>query len=88
MIDQSTSSPTFRKTVVGIVNQTIVRSALRGNFRVDPEKAQRAGFGIRDFADIQAAMMDCELTSNMIRGDGSSEFRAVSASVPEFHGET
>jgi CzcA family heavy metal efflux pump len=56
------------KGVVDIVNQTIVIGP-SVNFRVDPEKAQRAGFGVRDVADIQAAMMDGELASNMIRGD-------------------
>lgn len=56
------------KGVVDIVNQTIVIGP-SVNFRVDPEKAQRAGFGVREVADIQAAMMDGELASNMIRGD-------------------
>jgi CzcA family heavy metal efflux pump len=56
------------KGVVDIVNQTIVIGP-SVNFRVDPEKAQRAGFGVRDVADIQAAMMDGELASNMILGD-------------------
>jgi len=54
--------------VVDVVNQTIVIGP-SVNFRVDPEKAERAGFGVRDVADIQAAMMDGELASNMIRGD-------------------
>ena len=56
------------KGVVDIVNQTIVIGP-SVNFRVDPERAQRAGFGVREVADIQAAMMDGELASNMIRGD-------------------
>jgi CzcA family heavy metal efflux pump len=56
------------KGVVDIVNRTIVIGPAV-NFRVDPDKAMRAGFGVKDVADIQAAMMDGELTSNMIRGD-------------------
>jgi CzcA family heavy metal efflux pump len=56
------------KGVVDIVNQTIVIGP-SVNFRVDPEKAERAGFGVREVADIQAAMMDGELASNMIVGD-------------------
>jgi CzcA family heavy metal efflux pump len=56
------------KGVVDIVNRTIVIGPAV-NFRVDPEKAMRAGFGVKDVADIQAAMMDGELASNMIRGD-------------------
>jgi CzcA family heavy metal efflux pump len=56
------------KGVVDIVNQTIVIGPSI-NFRVDPEKAERAGFGVREVADMQAAMMDGELASNMIRGD-------------------
>ena len=39
------------------------------NFRVDPAKAQRAGFGVQDVADLEAAILDGELASNMIRGD-------------------
>ena len=56
------------KGVVDIVNQTIVIGP-SVNFRVDPEKAARAGFGVREVADMQAAMMDGDLASNMIRGD-------------------
>ena len=56
------------KGVVDIVNQTIVIGP-SVNFRVDPEKAERAGFGVREVADMQAAMMDGDLASNMIRGD-------------------
>lgn len=54
--------------VVDIVNRTIpIGPAI--NFRVDLEKAQRAGFQVQDVADLQAAIMDGALTSNMIRGD-------------------
>ena len=54
--------------VVDIVNQTIVIGPAI-NFRVDPEKAQRAGFSIVDVANIQAAILDGQLASTMIRGD-------------------
>jgi CzcA family heavy metal efflux pump len=54
--------------VVDIVNQTIVIGPSH-NFRVDPEKARLAGFGVKDVADLQAAMLDGELTSDLIRGD-------------------
>lgn len=54
--------------VVDIVNRTIpIGPAV--NFRVDLEKARRAGFTVQDVADLQAAIMDGTLTSNMIRGD-------------------
>jgi len=56
------------KGVVDVVDQTIVIGP-SVNFRVDLDKAQRAGFGVRDVADIQTAMMDGELASSMIRGD-------------------
>jgi len=38
------------------------------NFRVDQVKAQRAGFGVSDVAEIGSAILDGELASNMIRG--------------------
>lgn len=54
--------------VVDIVNRTIpIGPAV--NFRVDLEKAQRAGFRVQDVADLQAAILDGTLASNMIRGD-------------------
>jgi CzcA family heavy metal efflux pump len=56
------------KGVVDIVNQTIVIGPSH-NFRVDPEKARLAGFGVKDVADLQAAMLDGELASELIRGD-------------------
>lgn len=56
------------KGVVDIVNQTIVIGPAV-NFRVDPEKAQRAGFGVNDVASLETAILDGELASNMIRGD-------------------
>lgn len=54
------------KGVVDVVNQTIVIGPTI-NFRVDQEKAGRAGFGVKDIADIESAIMDGDLTSNMIR---------------------
>ena len=56
------------KGVVDIVNQTIVIGPAV-NFRVDLQKAGRAGFGVRDVADLEAAILDGELASQMIRGD-------------------
>ena len=56
------------KGVVDVVNQTIVIGPAI-NFRVDPENARRAGFGVRDVADLESAILDGELASNMIRGD-------------------
>lgn len=53
--------------VVDIVNQTIVIGP-SVNFRVDQEKAGLAGFGVQDVANLQAAMLDGELASDMIRG--------------------
>ncbi len=56
------------KGVVDVVNQTVVIGPSL-NFRVDPEKARLAGFGVKDVADLQAAMLDGELASDLIRGD-------------------
>lgn len=54
--------------VVDIVNQTIVIGPAI-NFRVDPEKASRAGFTTSDVANIEASLLDGQLASTMIRGD-------------------
>lgn len=54
--------------VVDIVNQTIVIGPAI-NFRVDIEKAQRAGFSVADVANLEAAVLDGQLASTMIRGD-------------------
>ncbi|MGD0015665.1 MAG: efflux RND transporter permease subunit, partial [Bryobacteraceae bacterium] len=54
--------------VVDVVNQTIVVGPTI-NFRVDLEKAQRAGFGVKDVAALESAILDGELASNMIRGN-------------------
>ncbi len=53
--------------VVDVVNQTFVIGPA-ANFRVDPQKAQRAGFTVKDIADLEAAIQDGELASDMIRG--------------------
>lgn len=54
--------------VVDVVNQTVVIGPAI-NFRVDPEKARRAGFGVQDVANLESGIVDGELASNMIRGD-------------------
>ena len=54
--------------VVDVVNQTVVIGPAI-NFRVDAENARRAGFGVQDVADLESAILDGELASNMIRGD-------------------
>ncbi|MFN8009439.1 MAG: efflux RND transporter permease subunit [Terriglobia bacterium] len=54
--------------VVDVVNWT-VELGPAVNFRVDSEKARRAGFGVQDVAMIEAAMLDGELASQMIRAD-------------------
>ncbi len=56
------------KGVVDIANQTIVIGPSL-NFRVDQEKARLAGFGVQDVADLQAAMLDGEVASDLIRGE-------------------
>ncbi len=53
--------------VVDIVNQNVVIGPAV-NFRVDPVKAARAGFSVRDVADLQAAMMDGVRASETIIG--------------------
>ena len=45
------------KGVVDVVNQNIVIGPAV-NFRVDLEKAGRAGFGVRDVADLESAIVD------------------------------
>jgi multidrug efflux pump subunit AcrB len=62
------------KGVVDIVNQTIVIGPSH-NFRVDPVKARLAGFGLKDVADLQAAMLDGEVASDLIRGERLSGIR-------------
>jgi CzcA family heavy metal efflux pump len=53
--------------VVDIVNQTFVIGPA-ANFRVDLEKAQRAGFSVRDVSDLESAILDGQVASDMIRG--------------------
>lgn len=56
------------KGVVDVVNWTVgVGPSV--NFRVDSEKAQRAGFNVQDVAALESAILDGELASNMIQGD-------------------
>jgi CzcA family heavy metal efflux pump len=60
--------------VVDVVNQSIPIGP-SVNFRVDLVKAQRAGFGVQDIAEIEAATLDGTVASNMIRGDRSFGIR-------------
>jgi CzcA family heavy metal efflux pump len=53
--------------VVDVVNQTFVIGPA-ANFRVDLEKAQRAGFTVRDVADLESVILDGQVASDMIRG--------------------
>ncbi len=62
------------KGVVDVVNQNIVIGPAI-NFRVDPANARRAGFGVQDVADLESAILDGEVASNMIRGDRSIGLR-------------
>ncbi len=55
------------KGVVDVVDQTLVIGP-SVNFRVNPEKAQRAGFAVTDVAEIESAILDGEVATNMIRG--------------------
>jgi multidrug efflux pump subunit AcrB len=52
---------------VDVVKQTMVIGPA-ANFRVDLQKAQRAGFTVQNIADLEAAIQDGELATNMIRG--------------------
>jgi multidrug efflux pump subunit AcrB len=56
------------KGVVDIVNQSIPIGP-SVNFRVDLEKAGKAGFKVQDVAALEAAILDGTVASNMIRGD-------------------
>ncbi len=62
------------KGVVDVVNQTIVIGPAV-NIRVDLEKAARAGFGVKDIAEQESAILDGEVASNMIRGQRSIGIR-------------
>ena len=53
--------------VVDVVNQTFVIGPA-ANFRVDLQKAQIAGFSVQDIADLEAAILDGVVASDMIRG--------------------
>lgn len=54
--------------VVDVVNRNVVIGPAV-NFRIDPQKAERAGFSVSDVAGIESAILDGELASNMILGD-------------------
>jgi CzcA family heavy metal efflux pump len=54
--------------VVDVVNQTVPIGP-SVNFRVDLDKAGRAGFAVQDVADIEASILDGTLASSMIQGD-------------------
>jgi multidrug efflux pump subunit AcrB len=56
------------KGTADVVDRTVVIGPAF-NFRVDPEKAARAGFGVSDVAALEAAVVDGELATSMIRGD-------------------
>ncbi|HWB96408.1 MAG TPA: efflux RND transporter permease subunit, partial [Bryobacteraceae bacterium] len=56
------------KGVVDVVNRTVVIGPAV-NFRVNLAKAERAGFGTRDVANLESAILDGEVASNMIRGN-------------------
>ena len=54
------------KGVVDIENRTTAIGPTR-NFRVNPEKAGRAGFSVQDVLNLQAGILDGEVASNIIR---------------------
>jgi CzcA family heavy metal efflux pump len=56
------------KGVVDVVNRNVVIGPAV-NFRVDLEKARRSGFGVAEVASLEAAVLDGELATSMIRGD-------------------
>lgn len=60
--------------VVDVTNRTVVIGPAV-NFRVDPQKAERAGFSVRDVADLQAAILDGTVASNIIRDNRSIAIR-------------
>jgi multidrug efflux pump subunit AcrB len=56
------------KGIVDVNNRTVTIGPAF-NFRVNTEKAQRAGFAVQDVANIGAAMLDGEQASQMIVGN-------------------
>jgi CzcA family heavy metal efflux pump len=54
--------------VVDVADRTIAIGPAR-NFRVNLEKASLAGFGVQDVMNLQSAILDGEVASQMIRGD-------------------
>jgi CzcA family heavy metal efflux pump len=65
--------------VVDVVNQNVVIGP-SVNFRVDLEKAGRAGFTTRDVADIESAIVDGTVASKMIQG---TRERAIRVRYPK-----
>jgi CzcA family heavy metal efflux pump len=59
--------PKVRGAVDVVDRNVVIGPAL--NFRVDTEKAARAGFGVRDVAALEAAVVDGELATSMIRSN-------------------
>jgi CzcA family heavy metal efflux pump len=56
------------KGVVDIENQNVLVGPSM-NFRVDPQRAHLAGFDTKDVADIESAILDGQIASNIIQGD-------------------
>jgi CzcA family heavy metal efflux pump len=56
------------KGVVDVEDRTIAIGPSR-NFRVNPEKASLAGFGVRDVLDLQSGILDGEVASRVIRNN-------------------
>lgn len=54
--------------VVDVENQTVLIGPSM-NFRIDMDRAQRAGFDVRSVANLEAAILDGTPASTMIRGD-------------------
>ena len=56
------------KGVVDVEDRTIAIGPSR-NFRVNPEKASLAGFGVQDVLDLQSGILDGEVASRVIRNN-------------------
>jgi CzcA family heavy metal efflux pump len=59
--------PSVKGAVDVVDRTTVIGPSL--NLRVDPEKAARAGFGVQDVAGLEAAVLDGEVATQMMRGD-------------------
>jgi multidrug efflux pump subunit AcrB len=60
--------------VVDVEDRTIAIGPSR-NFRVNTEKAKLAGFTVQDVSDLQSAILDGEVASQMIRNDRLVDIR-------------